>query len=73
MIKILSLKLKEDVFLEMEEITKKMKISRDTYFNKALELYNQINKRKFLKKQLALESKLVSSNSLKILHEFERI
>jgi hypothetical protein len=73
MAKALSLKLKEDVFEEVEEITGKIKVPRNTYINKALEFYNKFNQRKLLKKQLLVESKLVSANSLKVLHELEQL
>ena len=59
MSKALSLKLKEDVFNDVERITRKIKIPRNTYINKALEFYNNFNKRKLLKTQLLKESKLV--------------
>jgi len=73
MSKVLSLKLKEDVFSDVEQITKKIKIPRNSYINKALVFYNKFNERKLLKKQLLKESTLVKENSLEILHEFDEI
>ncbi len=73
MSKALSLKLKEDVFKDVERITRKIKIPRNTYINKALEFYNNFNKRKLLKTQLLKESKLVKENSIHVLNEFDQI
>ena len=71
--KILSLKLDDKIFDEAEEITTKLKLARNRYINEAVSVYNQYNKRKLLKKQLANESKLISKDSLEILHEFEKL
>ena len=70
--KILSLKLDDEIFDEAEEITTKLKLARNRYINEAVSVYNQYNKRKLLKKQLTNESKLTSKDSLEILHEFEK-
>ena len=71
--KILSLKLDDEIFDEAEEITTKLKLARNRYINEAVSVYNQYNKRKLLKKQLTNESKLTSKDSLEILHEFEKL
>ena len=71
--KILSLKLDDEIFDEAEEITTKLKLARNRYINEAVSVYNQYNKRKLLKKQLANESKLTSKDSLEILREFEKL
>lgn len=73
MSKALSLKLKEDVFNDVEKITHTIKMPRNTYINKALEFYNRYNQRKLLKTQLVKESELVRKNSISILDEFEQI
>ena len=73
MSKALSLKLKEDVFKDVEKITRKIKMPRNTYINKALEFYNRFNQRKLLKTQLLRESELVRKNSITVLNEFEQI
>lgn len=39
----------------------------------AIELHNRLHKRKLLSKQLRIESKIVSANSLKVLGEFEKL
>lgn len=71
--KILSLKLKDDVFSEAEALIKKIHVSRNAYINKALSFYNKVNKRKLLRKQLENESKLVQGISLEVLSEMEKL
>lgn len=73
MSKLLSLKIRDDIFLEVEKIIKKKKIPRNAYINKALAFYNDLNKRKNLKEQLQYESNMVKKNSLEILDEFEKL
>lgn len=73
MSKVLSLKLRDDVFLEIENIIRKLKIPRNTYINEALSFYNRQNRKKILQKQLARESMLVQNNSLEVLAEFEKL
>ncbi len=70
--KVLSLKLKENIFIEAERIVRRVHLSRNAYINQALEFYNKLNQRKLLKEQLARESKLVRDSSLEVLSEFER-
>ncbi len=69
----LSLKLDEKIFEETEEITSKMHLARNRYINEAVEMYNNFNKRRLLKKQLLKESKIVMQDSLDILKEFEML
>ncbi len=71
--KILSLKLDDEIFDEAEEITTKLKLARNRYINEAVSIYNQYNKRKLLKSQLARESKLGREDSLDVLREFEKM
>jgi hypothetical protein len=71
--KILSLKLDDKIFEDTEELTAKLKLARNRYINEAVNIYNQFNKRKLLKNQLMLESKLVSKDSMDILNEFEQL
>jgi hypothetical protein len=69
----LSLKMRDDVFLETEEVVETMHTSRNAYINDALSFYNKFMKRTFLKKQLKKESRLVSESSLEALRELELI
>lgn len=71
--KVLSLKLDEDIFRETEEITTALKKARNRYINEALSIYNLYNKKKLYKTRLAKESLAISGDSLKVLHEFEKL
>jgi hypothetical protein len=71
--KILSLKLDDKIFEEAEEITSRLQLARNRYINEAVRLYNQYNRKKLLKMQLSVESPLVATNSMDILHEFEKL
>lgn len=69
----LSLKLDDDIFRETEKIVSKVKKNRNRYFNEAIEFYNRLHRRKLLSAQLSKESKLVSTDSMQVLAEFERL
>lgn len=71
--KLLSLKVREEIFTEVEEILKKVHLSRNAYINNALLFYNQLNKRKALRDQLLRESKATREVSLEVLSEFEKM
>jgi hypothetical protein len=73
MSKALSLKLREDVFKQVEEITRRVHIPRNTYINRALDFYNNYNRRKLLGKQLTKESRIIRGDSIRILQEFEKL
>lgn len=71
--KTLSLKLDDDIFNETEKMTSKLKLARNRYINDALSMYNLYNQRRLLKKQLEKESSLTRMESMKALHEFEKM
>lgn len=71
--KTLSLKLDDEIFDEAEELTSKLNLARNRYINEAVNIYNQYNKRKLLKKQLLKESKLTMEDSMEVLREFEKL
>lgn len=71
--KTLSLKLDDDIFNEAEEITNKLNLARNRYINEAVSIYNRVNKRRLLKKQLVRESALTTHDTLEILREFEML
>ncbi len=71
--KTLSLKLDDHIFEETEKVVSELNLARNRYINEALNLYNQFNKRRVLKKKLSKESKLVTQSSSEILAEFEKI
>jgi hypothetical protein len=73
MSKALSLKLREDVFEQVEKITRKAHIPRNTYINRALNFYNAYNERKLLRRQFQKESFMVREDSMRILSDFEKI
>ena len=73
MSKVLSLKLQDKVFKETEEILRKSRKARNAYFNEAINLYNKLNNRKRLRRELAKESALVAADSLEVLEAFERL
>jgi len=70
--KVLSLKLREDVFEEVERVIRAIRMPRNTYINQALDFYTKLNRRKLLKRQLQKESRAARMNSLRVLKEFER-
>ena len=71
--KTLSLKLEDQIFSETEIVISKVKKTRNRYINEAVDYYNRFNNRKILARKLAKESKLVQSESMSVLAEFERI
>ena len=71
--KILSLKLKDEIFREVEVVVEKFNIPRNAYINEALAFYNKINRRRLLKKQLHKEVGLARATSMEVLREFEAL
>ena len=69
--KSISLKLHDQILQETESLLFHLKTSRNKYINEAIAFYNQIQKRRLIEEQLALESQLVGSDSMRVLHEFE--
>ncbi len=71
--KILSLKLDDDIFNETEEITAQLRLARNRYINEAVNMYNLVQKRRLLKKALAKESAVAALESMEILREFDQL
>lgn len=71
--KILSLKLDDDIFEETEKMTAELKLARNRYINEAVNLYNLFNKKRKLQKRLLKESGLTGKGSMAVLHEFEQL
>ena len=69
----LSLKMDDAIFIETENILKRIHKNRNRYINEAVEFYNLLQKRKILSIQLRKESKMVQQESMKVLAEFEKI
>jgi predicted transcriptional regulator len=72
MSKMLSLKLRDEVFEETETILRKAKRPRNAYINEAIHFYNKLFTRKMLKNQLLKESAMVAEDSMTVLNEFEK-
>ncbi len=73
MAKALSLKLRDDIFAEMETNTHRLKRARNAYINEAVEHFNRLHRRRLLGEQLARESAAVMEESMRVLKEFEAI
>jgi hypothetical protein len=71
--KILSLKLEDQIFKDAEVIISKINKNRNRYINEAVDYYNRYHNRKLLASKLAKESKLVQQESMSVLAEFELI
>lgn len=69
--KMISLKLDDDIFTETEKMVEQLKISRNKYINEAIDNYNRQLARQMLARQYAYESKLVRAESMNVLREFE--
>ena len=71
--KLLSLKLDEPIFMETEEILKEKGIPRNRYINEALDFYNRYHRRKKNAKAFAKASALVRESSMEINAEFDQL
>ena len=69
----LSLKLKDELFKETEDIVGKLDTSRNAYINDAVAFYNKLMRRKLLKTMMVRESTTVYDSSLDVLKEFEKL
>jgi hypothetical protein len=72
MFKNLSLKLKNEIFGETEEVLRKIKCPRNAHINEAIRFYNKLFTRKLLKNELMRESTVVARDSMVVLEEFEK-
>ena len=71
MSKVLSLKMQDAIYQETEGVLHKIRMPRNAYINSAVQFYNKLQKRAFLKKEFAQESQMVRDNSLEVLEIFE--
>ncbi len=69
----LSLKLDDEIFLETEKVVEKLGTTRNRYINEALAIYNKYYNRKMLRDQLVKESRAAYGSSRDILDEYERL
>lgn len=73
MSKTLSLKMRDDVFEETEQVLHDLQLSRNAYINNAVELYNRLHRRGTLRKQMVKESRAAYATSAEVLEEFEQL
>ena len=73
MTKALSLKLRDEIFTEMETTTSRLKLPRNAYINEAVAHFNRLHRRRQLSEQLVRESAAVMDESMRVLKEFEAI
>ncbi len=71
--KTLSLKLDDRIFEDTEKMSSELKLARNRYINQAVDIYNQVNKRRSLKKQLSIESKATCNDSMEVMADFEKL
>lgn len=69
----LSLKLEDDIFIDVEDIVSRIDKKRNKYINEAVSFYNKLYKRKLMRSLLLEESKVAYGSSMDILAEFEEI
>lgn len=71
--KLLSLKLKEEILAQTDEVRKHFDISRNAYINDALKYYNKKQKREWVTRQLKKESELLHENSFAVMKDINLI
>ena len=71
--KAISLKIREDIFEELEKAVKEVRMSRNAYINKAVEFYNKLNRKQRIRRLLRRASLKVRDQSLEFLRETEAI
>ena len=69
----LSLKMRDDLFAETEQLLSNIHQSRNAYINDAVAFYNRLNNRRSLRQQLVKESQAVYRTSAEVLDEFEQL
>ncbi len=71
--KTICIKLDDKIFEETDRIAGKLNMARNRYINEALEAYNRLISRKFLKEKLLKESNQICRSSMEVLRDLERI
>lgn len=69
--KIISLKIDNDIFTETEEILSKTKKARNRYINEAISNYNKLYKRKLHEEMYRVSSLASRVESMSVLAEFD--
>jgi predicted transcriptional regulator len=71
--KTVSLKIDDSIFGETEKILARIKKPRNRYINEAIEFYNKFQSKQILEKKLKKESRIVESDSMSVLKDFEEV
>ncbi len=71
MAKAVTLKLDEPTYLAAEEIRKRLRLSRNAYFRKAVSHYNALYSRKLLEREYRKASRRLGAAHLEYLQETE--
>jgi len=71
--KTISLKIDDSTFGETEKILARIKKPRNRYINEAIEFYNKFQSKQILEKKLKKESRIVESDSMSVLKDFEEV
>ncbi len=71
--KTICIKLDDEIFEETDRIAGKLNMARNRYINEALEAYNRLISRKFLKEKLLKESNQINQSSMDVLKDLEKI
>lgn len=71
--KTISLKIDDSIFIETEKILSRIKKPRNRYINEALNHYNRLQKRMILEDKLRKESEVIREDSMDVLKDFEDI
>jgi hypothetical protein len=71
--KTVSLKIDDSTFGETEKILARIKKPRNRYINEAIEFYNTFQSKQILEKKLKKESRIVESDSMSVLKDFEEV
>lgn len=73
MSKVLSLKLRDEVFDAMETTLRRLKKPRNAYINEAVAHFNRLQRRRVFAAELARESAAACDESMRVLAEFEAL
>ena len=71
--KTISLKIDDSIFIETEKILARIKKPRNRYINEALDHYNRLQNRLIIENKLRKESEIVREDSMDVLRDFEDI
>jgi len=73
MTKSLSVKMEESVLASADQMAKRMGTNRNAYINRAVCLMNKVGERARLREIFRRESRVVRSESLRVMKEFEAL